>query len=265
MTSDAEITMNGPVRLDYPVDHVALITLDSPPMNTLSWTTRPVLADCLRQVQDNLDVRCVIVTGEGRAFSAGGDLKEIKALLDDRERWEHLLSEGTESFALVEDLRVPVIAAINGHCMGGGLEFALWCDIRLASTSAKFQASGVNVGLMTSFARLPLMAGLGRAKHVLLSGYTFDAETMERWGVVTGLYEPDELMPASLELATRIASRAPLSVEATKSAANSSMELSRADNLEVQVGSARNLMATEDHREALAAFLEKREPAFRRV
>jgi enoyl-CoA hydratase len=131
--------------------------------------------------------------------------------------------------ARIEAARLPVIAAINGYAVSGGLEAALCCDVRLAATHAQFACSGVNVGLILSWFRLPRVVGLGRAEEMLLSGAMYDAEQAERWGLVTGLHDPDKLVPAALALAEQIATRAPLSVEATEGVRQHGFDLSIAE------------------------------------
>ena len=136
--------------------------------------------------------------------------------------------------ARIEAARLPVVAAINGYAVSGGLEVALCCDVRLAATHAQFACSGVNVGLILSWFRLPRVVGLGRAKEMLLSGAMYDAEQAERWGLVTGLHEPDKLVPAALALAEQIATRAPLSVEATEGVRQHGFNLSIAEAMALQ-------------------------------
>jgi len=155
-----------------------------------------------------------------------------------------------------------VIAAINGSALGGGLELALACDIRLASTNATFACSAVNVGLLLSWHRLPRVVGMGRASEMLLSGQTYGAEQAERWGLVTDLHPPDQLIDAAVLLAERIASRAPLSLEATKSVAQRAFELSAIEANALQTELFLQLATSSDHLEAVRAFLEKRSPRF---
>ena len=164
----------------------------------------------------------------------------------------------------IETYRLPVIAAINGWCLGGGLELASVCDIRIASSEAKFVCSGVNVGLMASAYRLPRLIGVARAKHMLLTGSPHDATTAERFGLVTAVHAPEALMAAALALAERIASRAPLSVEATKRTAAMAPDLTPEDAAKVNAKELSVLGKSADHKEALAAFIAKREPLFRR-
>jgi enoyl-CoA hydratase len=240
------------VELTYPTRHVALITLDNPPVNTLSWESRAALINALGELDANLDVRCVVVTGAGRAFTAGADLREeqimsvdqLPAFLEDLER----VCDGFERF------RAPVIAAVNGPAVGGGLEVALACDIRIAARTATFVAAGVNVGLMANFWRLTRVVGLGPAKEILLTGEHYSAAQALGWGLVTEVCEPDELLTRAMAKAERIASRAPLSVEATKHAVHDALTLDAAGASERQASGIADLFAKDDHREALRAF-----------
>jgi len=160
--------------------------------------------------------------------------------------------------------RVPVIGAINGWCVGGGFELALCCDIRIASTEAQFVCAGVNVGLTASTYRLPRLIGIGPAKQMLLTGLETDAETAYRFGLVTALHKPDHLMAAAIALAERISSRAPLSVEATKRLAGQALNLTPADGMAALAKELIPLSRSQDHAEAVSAFLEKRQPLFKR-
>jgi enoyl-CoA hydratase/carnithine racemase len=160
--------------------------------------------------------------------------------------------------------RAPVIAAINGWCIGGGFELALCCDIRMASTEAKFVCAGVNMGLMASAYRLPRLIGVSRAKAMLLTGLPHDAETAERFGLVTAVHAPEALAGAASALAERVASRAPLSVEATKRIAGRALDLSPEEAAPMQAKALSVLRRSSDHKAAVAAFREKREPTFTR-
>lgn len=250
------------VALRYETARIGVITVDHPPMNTLSWESRRRLREILAELDDNTDLRSVVITGTGDAFSAGADLREEQAMTDD------VLADYIGDFERVlggiERLRVPVIAAINGATIGGGLEFALACDIRVASKDAFFVAAGVNVGLITNFWRLPRIVGLGPAKEILLTGDRYSAVQALEWGLVTAIHEPDALLPAALEKAERIASRAPLSVENTKECANMAWNLDIEAAQKLQLERFMAMFQTDDHEEALRAFFDKREGRYSR-
>jgi enoyl-CoA hydratase/carnithine racemase len=243
--------------------HAALLEIDNPPANALGSALRRQLLEKLDTLQADFSLRALVLTGRGRAFCSGDDLKEQEAAqAQGPTARKALLAEFAQAIERVENFRSPVIAAVNGWCMGGGLELALACDIRVASTEAKFVCAGVNIGLMASAYRLPRTIGIARAKHMLLTGLPHDAGTAERFGLVTAVHRPDELMAAANALAERIASRAPLSVEATKRIAGKA--LPQADIAEAMRKEMDVLVKSADHAEALAAFREKREPKFGR-
>jgi enoyl-CoA hydratase len=241
--------------------HAALLEIDNPPANALGRAARRQMLETLDALEADTGLRALVLTGRGRAFCSGDDLKEQEAAqakgADERKL---LLAEFAAVLARIEAFRAPVIAAVNGWCMGGGLELALCCDIRIASTDARFVCAGVNVGLMASAIRLPRTIGVARAKHMLLTGLPQDAQTALDFGLVTAVYAPDALPAAAAALAERIASRAPLSVEATKRIAS----LAPNDALAATPAEMDALVKSADHAEALVAFREKREPKFER-
>lgn len=249
--------MSGQVHVQPVGEAVVLLEIDNPPMNPLGVEMRQTFMDALDQVEADEALRCLIVTGKGRAFCSGDDLKTVGPAGEDLAGFGRLLDR-------LEATRVPVVAAVNGWCVGGGFELALCCDIRIASTEARFVCAGVNVGLMASTYRLPRLIGISRAKAMLLTGLPHDAETAERYGLVTGVHAPDDLRLAAVALAERIASRAPLSVEATKRTANRALDLSPQDWAAIAAPELRILRKSADHKAAVAAFRERRDPIFTR-
>ncbi|MFT3809708.1 MAG: enoyl-CoA hydratase-related protein [Micropepsaceae bacterium] len=241
---------NG-IEVARPAPHVAEIAIASPPSNAMGDGVRPHLIGAFRALDADTDIRAVILTGRGRMFTAGDDLREIPSR---GARMAASLAEFQVLFNLVAGLRAPVIGAINGPAFGGGLELALCCDIRIAGASARFAASGVNTGLMASVERLPRLIGPARAKSMLLTGQPIDAAAALAFGLVTAVHADDALAAAALALATHIAGRAPLSVEAAKRNVDGR---GAPDDLGL-------LTVSADHREAIAAFLEKRDPVFTR-
>ncbi|MBO9708676.1 MAG: enoyl-CoA hydratase/isomerase family protein [Caulobacter sp.] len=241
------------IHVSRPTGSIVLLELDAPPANALGQAMRERLAAILDEIATDEDTRAVVLTGRGGVFCAGDDLREAHG----RDAAQTL--EAVEGFNRlmdwVEALRVPVIAAIDGWCFGGGLELALACDIRLASQRAVFAASGVNIGLMASAVRLPRLIGAARAKAHLLTGAQFDPARALADGIVTGVHPPERLLPEAFHLAEWIASRAPLAVEATKRVIDGRAYVE--EELPALAGSA-------DHREAVAAFMAKRSALFRR-
>jgi enoyl-CoA hydratase/carnithine racemase len=238
------------LHMTRPLEGVVLLELDHAPANALCMALRHDLSNALAQIEADTTVRSVVLTGRGRAFCAGDDLMEAAAR--GPAGVEAVLGFGG-LMDQVEGLRVPVIAAVNGWALGGGLELALACDIRIAAPGAIFTASGVNVGLMASVRRLPRLIGEGAAKAMLLTGSPCNADTALRTGLVSAV--ETDVLTAALAIAERIASRAPLSVEATKRAV-----AGQGDETEVLTA----LFRSQDHQQALRDFAAKKTPVFHR-
>jgi enoyl-CoA hydratase/carnithine racemase len=250
------------VSADHPCPGVARIVIDAPPANALGRAVREDVTRELDRIEADLDVRAAILTGRGRIFCTGDDLME--AVARDRAAAVESLEDFSRLFERLARLRVPVVAAVNGWCTGGGLELALCCDLRIASDQARFVCAGVNVGLVASAWRLPRLIGLSRAKQMLLTGSPVTAAEAERFGLVSEVVAAEALDGAALALAERIASRAPLAAEAAKRCANQAFELDAEAGAALFRREAAALAETEDHAAALAAFTEKRQPTFRR-
>jgi enoyl-CoA hydratase len=252
----------GQVTVTRPAEGVAAIRIEAPPVNKLGAAIRERLLAELLGLEDDLSVRAIVLTGQGQAFCAGDDLAEAvtrgETAVDSLKQFGRIIET-------VETGRVPVIAAINGHAVGGGMELALGCDIRIGSTDAKFIAAGVNVGLMASVYRLPRLIGLARAKEILLTGLPCSAQTALQYGLITELHAPEALMDAAFALAERIASRAPLSVEATKRQSARAYELSPDEALGAAIQELSTLSRSRDHFTAVEAFRRRETPAFVRA
>jgi enoyl-CoA hydratase len=250
------------VELTHHSPHVAVITLNNPPVNTLSWASRADLIKVLAELENDDRIRAVVLTGAGRAFTAGADLRQDQVMSE--EQLPDFLMDFDRIIRGIEEFRAPVIAAINGPTVGGGLEVALACDIRIAADNATFVAAGVNVGLMANFWRLTRVVGLGPATDILLTGEPCSADQAARYGLVTQLCFPEALMEVALAKAERIASRAPLSVEATKRCVRAAPGMDRTEADRRQVAELQQLFTSEDHQEALRAFFTKTTGNFHR-
>lgn len=223
------------------------------------------LHGCLGDLAHDEGTRVVVLTGAGdRAFAAGADIKYMSDLsVLEARRWSEL---GHSCALLLETMRKPTIAAVNGFALGGGCELALACDLRYASSTAKLGQPEINLGLTPGWGgtqRIARVCGLGFARELILTGRTIDAgEALER-GLVNGVVEPADLMGKTLELARLLASKSPVALAFAKEATNLSFQGDHEDNLSQEVSLFSMLFSTEDAKEGMAAFIEKREPEFR--
>lgn len=252
------------IHFEEPAKDVACITIANPPANALGRAAREAFHRALDQLSERHDIRALIITGSAGTFCSGDDLKEQRLVqAAGLEARQAQLGDFGSLIERIARLPIPAIAAINGHCLGGGLELALACDLRIGGPSARFVCAGVNVGLMASAYRLPRLIGVARAKHMLLTGLPIDAATAEAYGLITLRVSDEQLGNEALALAQRIASRAPLSVAATRELANRAADLTPEEAAAHSQEVLRRLLASEDHAEALQAFREKRMPQFK--
>jgi enoyl-CoA hydratase len=249
---------------DRPHD-VVLVTLDRPEVaNAFDTRTALELYELFERLGTEQRYRCVVVTGAGdKAFCAGADLKERHSLGDDQWRSQHQVFE--RMFRGVRDCPIPVVAAVNGAAYAGGLELVLHCDFAYASTAAKFALTEVALGIMPGGGgtqTLPRVAGERRAKELILSARPFSAEEALAWGVVNRLCEPGKVVREALQVAERMASLAPLSLRQAKRAIREGLHRDLASAMEIEIEAYNRLVGTEDRREGLRAFNEKRAPKF---
>jgi enoyl-CoA hydratase len=242
------------------------VTIDRPDaLNALDVPTLTELRDRLRELAEDSEARVVILTGAGeKAFAAGADIKYMSGLgVDEAREWAAL---GHEVGRLLETMPKPTIAAVNGFALGGGCELALACDFRFASSRAKLGQPEVNLGIIPGWGgtqRLARATNLGFAKELVFTGRLIDAEEAARRGLVNAVVEPQELLEKALETARLIASKSPLALAAAKEACNRALQGDHGASLEHEAESFGQLFGSEDAKEGLAAFVEKREPSFR--
>jgi enoyl-CoA hydratase len=226
--------------------------------------TLTALRDRLRELADDGSARVVVLTGAGeRAFIAGADIKYMSGLgVDEAKEWGAL---GHEAGRLLETMRQPTIAAINGFALGGGCELALACDLRYASSRAKLGQPEINLGIIPGWGgtqRLARATTLGFAKDLILTGRTVDAEEALERGLVNGVFEPDQLLPEVMRIAAGMAAKSPIALHAAKEATNRALGGEHSVNLDREADRFGELFASEDAKEGLTAFAEKREPRF---
>lgn len=246
--------------------HVRVLTLDRPEAaNALSRALLADLARALTTVVDDAHARALIITGAGqKAFCAGADLKEREGMSD-----EQVLETVTtirETVSAVAGAPIPVIAAINGAAFGGGLELALACDIRLASSSASMGLTETTLAIIPGGGgtqRLPRLIGPGRAKELIFTGRRITAGEAHALGIVEEVCEPDMLLARAGELAARIAANGPVAVRAAKEAIDRGLQLPLEQALALETELYARTIGTADRREGLAAFREKRAPQYR--
>lgn len=236
---------------------VVHLEIDCQPVNAISTSAQQRLTEELVKIDQDITVRSVVLSGRGRHFCAGADLRQEQEM--ERDAVGGFLSTFGELLSTIRNLRVPVVAAIDGAAAGGGLELAMACDLRVVGERAKFIAAGVNVGLVANFRLLATAIGDARARSMLLTGLPVDSATAMAWGLATEAVPSVELIAQASAIAERIATRAPLSVEATKRCLNQSLDLDEAEAFALQGRTFARLFRTEDHAEALVAHFEKRE------
>jgi enoyl-CoA hydratase len=256
--------------IDDGAEPVRTVTVNRPKvLNALDARTLEELTDCFAAIARAIDaggaIRCVILTGSGdKAFVAGADLAAMEKMsVDEARRFSEL---GRRLGDRMETLPVPVIAAVNGFALGGGLELALACDFILAANTARLGQAEVNVGVLPGFGgtqRLMRRIGIGRARQLIYSGEPIGAEQARDWGLCNEVTGPAELLPRARALADRIASRAPLAVAAAKRAMRVGEDLPLDRALMVEQESFASLFASEDQKEGMRAFLEKRAAAWK--
>ncbi|HUI38302.1 MAG TPA: enoyl-CoA hydratase-related protein [Thermoplasmata archaeon] len=246
-------------------DGVALVILRNPPVNALSTGLLEELERAVTGLEENREVRAVVLTGDGAYFSAGADLKELATLGLDRA--PALVRSGQALFGRIAALRPPVIAAINGLALGGGLELALACDLHLCGDSAKLGAPEVGYGLMPAYGgtqRLARLVGPAKARELIFTGNLISASEALRIGLVERVVPAGQELRAARDLAHTIARKAPRAVAAAKRAIALGLDRDLAKGLEVEATEfEREVLPTEDLQEGIRAFNERRPPVFR--
>jgi enoyl-CoA hydratase len=244
---------------------VATVTVKRPDaLNALDLEHAEALRAHLEDLAADDTVRVLVLTGAGeRSFIAGADIKYMQALgVLEARRWGEL---GHACGHLLETMPKPTIAAINGYALGGGLELALACDLRVAASTAQLGQPEINLGILPGWGgsiRLARTTTLGFAKALILTGRTIDAAEALEHGLVTAVYESSELMTKTRELAKGLAAKSPLALAYAKEATNLALQGPHRTNLEIEARLFAMMFSSEDQKEGMAAFVEKREPRF---
>ena len=265
--SNSELPVYATLDCKQVSTHVLQVCMNRPEVgNALNTQMAVDMLDLWTRLTDVPgEIRCVVLTGTGsKIFCAGGDLKERNGMTP--QAWQHQHEIFERSYWALIDLPLPVIGAVNGHAFGGGLEIALSCDFLYASQDARFAFPEVTLGIMPGMGgtqNLPRALGERRAKELTMTGRPFSAAQASEWGLINQLAASDQVLPLALETAQKIASNAPLSVTQIKKSIRygGQMELRTAYRFEVEAY--KHLVDTDDRREGVAAFNEKRPAVFK--
>lgn len=247
-------------------DGIATITINRPEaLNALNMEAILEIRACLEDAEKDEAIRALVITGAGeKAFCAGLDLKTVKGISVIKAA--ETARFGQKLTLAIEELGKPVIAAINGYALGGGLELAMACDIRIASENARVGQTEVNVGLIPGWGgtqRLPRLVGKGIAKELIFTGRLIDAKTAERIGLINIVVSSDKLKSAVEELAKEIMGKPPIAIRLAKELVNNSIEADQRIGLVHEAEAFAMLSSTEDYTEGVSAFVEKRRPQYK--
>ncbi len=242
---------------------VGLLTISRPKaMNALNTRFFDEMNAMLEELYNNEAVKVVVLTGEGKAFVAGADIAEMVNKGENEGR--DFSTYGQNTFRSMEQFPKPIIAAINGFALGGGMELSMACDFRFASSKARFGQPEVNLGLIPGFAgtqRLPRLTGMGNALMLLMSGEMIKADEAFHMGLVQRVFEPEELIEETLKFAKLIAGKGPLAVQKVKDVTRKGMEMEFDDGSEYEADQFGSLFGEgKEGKEGMTAFLEKRPP-----
>lgn len=254
----------GNVRIEATdQDHVALVRIDRPEKrNALDQATREAMLQAFGQAEED-GARAIVLTGTGKTFAAGADLEEMRQRSVPEQR---AYLAPPRMYETIEAMGTPVIAAINGHALGAGLELALACDVRLAATTAKLGSPEVRLGIIPGGGgtqRLTRLVGRGQAMRLILTGDAIEAAEALEVGLVEQVTEPDELETQAIELAGRMARWSPIALAQAKQAVRQAWNTHLSEGLTKEADAFCQAFASQDAREGISAFLEKRDPVFK--
>ncbi|WP_010532454.1 enoyl-CoA hydratase [Lentibacillus jeotgali] len=246
-------------------NNVAVLTIQSPPANALSSGLLDDLGNRLDEIENDNTAKAVVLNGEGKFFSAGADIKEFTALQSDSD-YESLSEKGHQLFERIEHFKIPVIAAIHGAALGGGLELAMACHIRIAGENAKLGLPELTLGIIPGFAgtqRLPGYVGTAKAYEMILTGQPITGKEAKESGLANQVVQDEEVFEKSHELAQSIAGKSRLSVEAVMGLIPYAKSEQFAKGVQEEAKAFAKVFGTEDASEGIQAFIEKRKPNFR--
>lgn len=245
-------------------DYTCLIRLNRPDaLNALNSLLMRELAEAVKAADANDKIRCIVITGSEKAFAAGADVKEMAAKSFTEVFFDNLFASDAQ---VLMSVRKPMIAAVSGYCLGGGCELAMICDFILAADTAKFGQPEINLGIVAGMGgtqRLTRLVGKSKSMDMHLTGRFMDAAEAERAGLVSRVFPAKSLVEEALKVAARIAEKSMVTTMLVKESVNRSQESSLAEGLLFERRMFHAAFATEDQKEGMAAFMEKRQPQFR--
>lgn len=255
---------DSPVLVEKRDDHIAVVTLNRPDkLNALNAEVRRLLREAFAELTDDDEVRAVVMHGAGEAFAAGADVNEFAARNAEEQQ---AISAERSIYEVVADFSKPVIAAIHGFCIGGGSELSLACDVRVADRTARISQAEIRIGLIPGGGgtqRLPRLVGRGHATLISLTGDFVEAEEAYRIGLVDVLVDEGEHVTKALDLAGRMTRWSPVALRLGKEAIRAAFERPLSEGLEYERERFLEAFASEDGREGVRAFVEKRKPDFK--
>ncbi|WP_352418137.1 short-chain-enoyl-CoA hydratase [Proteiniborus sp.] len=245
--------------------NICLLSINRPnALNALTTEVLKELRDAIEVVENDQDIYVLIITGEGKSFVAGADIVEMKD--KNAEEARTFAKLGIEVFRKLELMEKPVIAAVNGFALGGGCELAMSCDIRIAGEKAKFGQPEVGLGITPGFAgtqRLSRLVGMAKAKELIFTADIINAQEAEKIGLVNKVVSQEELLDIAIEMAKKIASKGQIAVRYSKAAINRGLETDIETGMAIERDLFGLCFATEDQKEGMNAFVEKRSPQFK--
>ncbi|WP_028829085.1 enoyl-CoA hydratase-related protein [Proteocatella sphenisci] len=246
------------------IENVLVLKLNRPEaLNSLNTDLLSQLGEAVDEAANDDNVNVIIITGQGKAFVAGADIAQMSVL--NASEGKEFGKFGASIFRKLEEMPKAVIAAVNGFALGGGCELAMACDIRIASEKAKFGQPEVGLGITPGFSgtqRMSRLVGPGKAKELIFTGNIINAQVAKEIGLVNHITEPEKLMETALEMAKKISSNAQLAVAYAKEAIERGSQTDISTAIEIEASLFGLCFSTEDQKEGMAAFLEKRKPVF---
>jgi enoyl-CoA hydratase len=242
-------------------NHVAMIKLNRPPVNALSTDFILEIEEVFKELEKDDEIRVIVLTGEGKAFVAGADIAEMKEF--DPIHAREFAQNGHRTLNKIEGINKVVIAAINGFALGGGCEIALACDFRIMAENAKIGQPEVNLGIIPGFGgtqRLTRLVGSGLGKELIYTGEAINAQEALRIGLVNKIVPQDKIYEAALEIAKKIAGKGPRAIKTAKAVINQGLDLELHSGNSLEIRSFGACFGSDEPKEGMSAFLEKRKP-----